>query len=553
MHWRIDIGPDEFIDTDEDGLPDWWEQEYFGSPTAGIRDDDPDGDSLDNLAEYASSRNPLFGPRNYYVDPVVGLDEWDGLSPFRDGTHGPKSTIQCAIDAASKYEGDTIILVTGTYTGRGNRDINFKGKVITVRSRDPNDPAVVGATIINCQGSSDDPHRGFNFHYGEGPDSAVIGLTISNGFHRGGGGGGIYCRGASPTISKNMITNNTTDGDGGGIFCRYANPMIVENTIKSNTADDDGGGIYCRHSSATILGNLITENMSADNGGGIFSRGLSPTITNNIIVGNLAEDGGGIWCRGSSAVITNNTIAGNVAVDTGGGVGGRGDSISGTPTITNSIIWGNTGVNGCEIALIRGATLTVSYSDVQSGASAFYVEDDCSLNWRDGNIEEYPCFAEPGYWDVNGTPEDTVDDFWFGGDYHLKSEGWRWDTVTSRWDYDEVTSRCIDAGNPGSPLENELLSVLPDPDHIRGESIRINMGGYGGTVEASMPPYGWALLADLTNNGAVDSEDFAGQANDWLESKSRQRGDLNRDGTVDIGDLALLTEDWLRQTSWYEP
>jgi parallel beta-helix repeat protein/predicted outer membrane repeat protein len=548
----IDMGPDEFIDSDWDGLPDWWEQKYFESPTGGHPGHDPDGDSLDNLAEYESSRNPLLAPRKYYVDPVGGSDEWDGLSAHRDSTHGPKRTIQGAIDTALKYEGDTIILAAGTYSGSGNRDINFKGKVITVRSTDPDDPAVVGATIINCQGSSDDPHRGFNFHYGEGPDSAVFGLTISNGFYWG-GGGGICCRYASPTISKNIIRDNTADGDGGGIYCRNCSPVIVGNTIKGNTADDDGGGIYCRDSSATISKNIITENMAADNGGGIFCRRLAPIITNNMIMGNRGEDGGGIWCRGSSAVITNNTISGNVAVDTGGGVGGRGDSISGTPAIMNSIVWGNSAVNGCEIGLVRSAMLSVSYSDVQNGPSAFYTEEDCTLDWAGGNINVDPCFIQSGCWDANGTPDDPNDDLWISGDYHLKSEGWRWDTATSGWDYDEVTSRCIDAGNPASSLGNELLSVSPDTNHIRGGNIRINMGGYGGTAEASMPPYGWALLADLTNNGAVDFEDFARQANDWLESESQQRGDLNRNGTVDIGDLALLTEDWLRQTSWHEP
>jgi parallel beta-helix repeat protein/predicted outer membrane repeat protein len=552
IHRVIDIGPDEFIDSDHDGLPDWWEQKYFGSPTGGHSVHDPDGDGLDNLAEYESSRNPLLAPRHYYVDPVGGSDEWDGLSALRDSTHGPKRTIQGAIDTALKYEGDTIILTPGTYSGPGNRDINFKGKVITVRSTDPDDPAVVGATIINCQGSSDDPHRGFNFHYGEGPDSAILGLTISNGFYWG-GGGGICCRHASPTISKNIIRDNTADGDGGGIYCRNCSPMIVGNTIKANTADDDGGGIYCRDSSATIRGNIITENMSADNGGGIFCRRLAPMIANNMIMGNRGEDGGGIWCRGSSAVITNNTISGNVAVDTAGGVGGRGDSISGTPTIANSIVWDNSAVNGCEIGLVRGATLSVSYSDVQNGPSAFYAEEDCTLDWAGGNINVDPCFVQSGYWDTSGTPDDANDDLWISGDYHLKSEGWRWDTVRSRWDYDEVTSRCIDAGNPGSPLGNESLSVPPDTNHIHGGNIRINMGGYGGTAQASMPPYGWALLADLTNNGAVDFEDFAGQANDWLESENQQRGDLNRNGTVDISDLALLIEDWLRQTSWHEP
>jgi predicted outer membrane repeat protein len=549
---RVDIGPDEFIDSDWDGLPDWWEQKYFASPTAGNPNGNPDGDGLDNLAEYEASRNPLLAPRNYYVDPVEGSDEWDGLSAAWDGTHGPKGTIQGAIDTVVQYEGDTVILTTGTYTGRGNRDINYRDKVVTVRSANPDDPAVVAATIIDCQGTPGAPHRGFNFHYGEGPSSAVIGLTISNGYYWG-GGGGIYCRYSSPTISKNVIRDNTAAGDGGGIYCCDCSPIIVENTITRNRADDDGGGICCRDAAATISKNIIMENVSPDNGGGIFCRNLPPTITNNIITGNRAEDGGGIWCRDSWPEIANNTITGNVAADTAGGVGGRGSLVPETATVTNSILWGNTAVNGCEIGLIRGAALTVSYSDVQSGPLAFYLEEDCTLDRAGGNIDADPCFARPGYWDANGTPNDPNDDLWVCGDYHLKSQGWRWDRVRERWDYDEVTSRCIDAGNPGAPLSEELLFVPDDPNNEWGQNLRIDMGAYGGRAEASMPPHDWALLADLTNNGAVDFEDFAGQANDRLESEGEQPGDLNRNGTVDMGDLALLAEDWLKQTSWYEP
>ncbi len=57
-----------------------------------------------------------------------------------------------------------------------------------------------------------------------------------------------------------------------------------------------------------------------------------------------------------------------------------------------------------------------------------------------------------------------------------------------------------------------------------------------------MPPYDWTLLADLTNDGIVNLEDFAGQAMNWQESESEQPGDLNRDGTVDINDLAMFAE-----------
>jgi hypothetical protein len=77
------------------------------------------------------------------------------------------------------------------------------------------------------------------------------------------------------------------------------------------------------------------------------------------------------------------------------------------------------------------------------------------------------------------------------------------------------------------------------------------MGAYGGTAEASMPPYDWALLGDLTNDGIVDGKDFAHQAEDWLLSSREGPADLNRDSTVDMTDLVLLVNDWLRTTSWH--
>ena len=59
------------------------------------------------------------------------------------------TTIQAAIDDAN--DGDQVVIQPGTYTGLGNRDIDFKDKTITVRSIDPNDPNIVRSTVINCQ------------------------------------------------------------------------------------------------------------------------------------------------------------------------------------------------------------------------------------------------------------------------------------------------------------------------------------------------------------------------------------------------------------------
>lgn len=44
-------------DVDGDGLPDWWEMQYFGN-LAQTANGDPDGDGLTNLQEYQQGRNP---------------------------------------------------------------------------------------------------------------------------------------------------------------------------------------------------------------------------------------------------------------------------------------------------------------------------------------------------------------------------------------------------------------------------------------------------------------------------------------------------------------
>jgi parallel beta-helix repeat protein len=137
------------------------------------------------------------------------------------------------------------------------------------------------------------------------------------------------------------------------------------------------------------------------------------------------------------------------------------------------------------------------------------------------------------------------------GDYHLKSEGWRWASDANQWTRDGATSRCIDAGNPGFSLREEVLVPDVDPLNVFGRNLRINMGAFGGTAEASIPPHGWALLADLNNDGTVDSADLARWLKYWLGTSAQMPADLDRNQTVDMIDLALFTRDWLLETTWH--
>ena len=77
------------------------------------------------------------------------------------------------------------------------------------------------------------------------------------------------------------------------------------------------------------------------------------------------------------------------------------------------------------------------------------------------------------------------------------------------------------------------------------------MGAYGGTTEASLAPYQWALLADITNDGTVNLADIAIFVQRWLETEGNIPADFNRNNEVNLLDYSIFVSDWLTQTSWH--
>jgi hypothetical protein len=452
--------------------------------------------------------NTIYVDNNAPNDPEPNNPDYS--DPLEDGTpEHPFDAIQEGIDTT--VNGGIVIVQPGVYTGDGNCDIDFKGKAITVRSIAPNNPGIVAATIINCNGTN---HRGFKFVSNEGQGSILEGLTITNAhiLTIWEGGAGIYIDGSSPTINKCVVTNNRAElvqGSrylclGGGIYIGAgSNPLITNCIISGNSVGDWGwgGGIYCDFfTTGTTFRNCL--------------------ISNNTALG-YAGTGGGVYCDGlSNLTIANCTIVDNSATQDGGGIYFyMYIYFSPIRTITNSIIWGN---SPDQIYPADEMNISGTYSDIQGGWSGI------------GNIDANPYFADASKLK----------------DYHLKSAGWRWDQSVNQWTWDNVTSRCIDAGNPGWPLGDEPITLDVDPLNRWGENLRIDMGMYGGTPEASMPPYDWALLADLDNDGKVGFADYSYLANLYGEEGQNLSGDLNRDDKVNIKDISLIAFDWLEFTDW---
>jgi len=451
--------------------------------------------------------------------------------------------------------------------------VDFRGKAVVVRSE--NGPT---HCIVDCQGQG----RAFYFGSGETADSVLDGLTITDGGNTD-YGAGIRCMGSSPTIRNCIFIGNVAGQYGGGLCnCYGSHPTVVDcvfrgNSCSASTLFGRGGAIANRHGSSPIISNcsfldntakytagalgnfdassprvthcifsgnqasfsggavgnwedcapvfkecLFSANTAADDGGAAANMaGSLPTFVNCIFSGNLADGFGGAMKNYAARVdVANCTFSGNHAQWSCGGVWSGADS---DVRLDNCILWGNTDTSSgdrIESAqfVAEGGNIQIRYCDLQGWSGDL---------GGVGNFDLDPLFANPA-----------------AGDFHLQSEGWRWDSTARQWTYDDATSPCIDAGNPGCPLGSEPETVPDDPNDIPAGNKRIDAGAFGGTSEASIAPPGRTRLADVNNDGAVDWTDFARMAASWTKTGERCETDLTRDGRTDGMDLARLAEEW---------
>ena len=493
---------------------------------------DPCALSCDSSVDYDGDTRLL----GEYMD--IGADE---AKPVWNITRDTQyDTIQQAVDDANSFQ--EIVLTSGRYFGQGNRDIDFRGKSIRLRSADPNDLDVVLGTIIDSQGSAIDRHRAFYFHNGEDPNSIVEGLTITGGAGHY-QGGGIYCWQSSPTITNCYILANYSDGRGGGLYSGYqAHPTVENCYFADNIATRGYGGAICvdYDGGANVTNCIIIDNEARGyhHAGGIMCwPRTNVTVTGCLVRGNKAgHRGGGLYAYWSDPSFINCTIVGNMAEE-GGGIGSFRKA---NPLVENCIVWNNRAtVCGNDIALINTnrvwssdipTWMTITHSNVQGGDEAACVDENCTLYWEAGNLVEDPCFADMGYWHENLTPDDPNDDYYVAGNYHLRP-----------------FSVCIDSGESTFLPEGVIWDYDGDDRVMDG-----NRDGLA-IVDMGVDEYMASPTADINQDGLVNALDLLYLSEGWLTEGPDLPGDIYPDHVINGADFNELARWWRWQGQWVLP
>jgi hypothetical protein len=174
------------------------------------------------------------------------------------------------------------------------------------------------------------------------------------------GGGAMANFSSSPVLTDCFFSANIATGSNakGGSVYNYTSSPVAQRCIFSGNATTgsyaNGGGVYNETGSAAqFLNCIFFQNSSAGYGGGMYNNSSAPTLANCTFYANAATTGGGGLYNYSAS----------------------------NATLTNIIIWGNTG-GGTQVINNSGATPNVTYSDIQG-----------SLYPGTGNINADPLFV----------------------------------------------------------------------------------------------------------------------------------------------------------------
>ncbi len=300
-----------------------------------------------------------------------------------------------------------------------------------------------------------------------------------------------------PKLDNLTIANNVAEDYGGGINFTSSQPEIGMLSVTGNMAQY-GGGIYCKSTDARIENAVISYNL-AEKGGGFYFLQSDPVLVNVLLSDNAASiEGGGVRCSFTDLMLINSTLTGNYAGQ-GGAISSSGSGL----VLHNDILWNEAAEEVWFTTQVNASTIATRFSDVQGGPDGIVTNNNGTIYWMEGNIDNYPIFEGMGenpYALAAGSPcIDTGNPDTSG----LNLPPWDILGNVRIWDgdgdgIDVVDMGAYEAGSVGVGMENDPLrvagcrlqvSVVPNPSFSRSE-IRYQVGGQrlavGGNIKVTM-------------------------------------------------------------------
>lgn len=99
-------------DSDADGLPDWWELEYFSNRTVCVGSGDPDEDKMNNWSEYATGTRPGDGASVLRIEAMGFTSSTQVLVSWSSVT-GRTYTVERATNLTAVFDGVVTSGVSG--------------------------------------------------------------------------------------------------------------------------------------------------------------------------------------------------------------------------------------------------------------------------------------------------------------------------------------------------------------------------------------------------------------------------------------------------------
>ncbi len=172
-------------------------------------------------------------------------------------------------------------LADGTFSGDGNRDVDFSGKAIVVRS----ETGSAEDCTIDCQGSEVEPHKAFAFDSNEGPGSSLMDVKVV-GAHE----GALHIIGSSPTIVGCIFEGGEGLNAGGIWITSEANPSVTRCRFVGNGVGNAGGACVLNgNGNGTFTECVFVNNSAYWAGGAVYANHGTATFHDCIFSGNVSD------------------------------------------------------------------------------------------------------------------------------------------------------------------------------------------------------------------------------------------------------------------------